>query len=53
VYEVFNHAAEARKQQVKKNATSRLPTNKEIGFVGEGTESGGPQSLTQKTNDLI
>jgi hypothetical protein len=50
---VFNHAHEARKQQVSKNATSKLPTDKEIGFVGQGTESGGPESLLQKTNDLI
>jgi|TARA_B110001450_G_C17238317_1_gene326385 hypothetical protein len=47
VHEVFHDAHEARKQQVKKNATSKLPSNKEIGFVGEGTESGGPASLTQ------
>jgi hypothetical protein len=45
VYEVFNHAHEARKQQVSKNSTSKLLTDKEIGFVGQGTVPGGPESL--------
>jgi len=53
VHEVFGHAHDARKQYVPKNATSKLPSDKEIGFVGQGTESGGPESLTQKANDLI
>lgn len=34
VYEVFEHAHEARKQYVPKNKTSKLPSDKEIGFVG-------------------
>lgn len=46
VYEVFGHAHDARKQQVTKS-DKPLPTRKEMGFVGEGTESGGPESLTQ------
>jgi hypothetical protein len=53
---VFEHAKEARKQYVPKNTTSKLPSDKEIGFVGpsgNGTMIDGPPGLSQKTNDLI
>ena len=52
VYEVFGHAHDARKQQVTKS-DKPLPTEKEMGFVGKGTESGGPESLSQKTNSSL